>query len=145
MMAERKDDSGQTGLDAYFSAAAAETEAPSAALTALMARIEADALREMPRAGLRTDPVPELGAGAAQRPLAGRAGWRAGWREALAALGGWPALAGLAAASLVGVWIGAAPPDGLAPLLSPLGAGTLVLDETGVDPLSGFDLALLEG
>jgi hypothetical protein len=141
MMAERKDDSGQTGLDAYFSAAAAETEAPSAALTALMARIEADALREMPRAGLRTDPVPGLGAGAAQRPLGGRAGWR----EALAALGGWPALAGLAAASLVGVWIGAAPPDGLAPLLSPLGAGTFVLDETGVDPLSGFDLALLEG
>lgn len=140
-MAERKDDSGQTGLDAYFSAAAAETEAPSAALTALMARIEADALREMPRAGLRTDPVPGLGAGAAQRPLGGRAGWR----EALAALGGWPALAGLAAASLVGVWIGAAPPDGLAPLLSPLGAGTFVLDETGVDPLSGFDLALLEG
>lgn len=33
------------------------------------------------------------------------------WRQFLAAVGGWPALGGLAAASLCGLWIGLAPPD----------------------------------
>lgn len=32
------------------------------------------------------------------------------WRQFTAAIGGWPALGGLAAASLVGLWLGLAPP-----------------------------------
>ncbi|MBY5987927.1 hypothetical protein [Roseovarius atlanticus] len=36
-----------------------------------------------------------------------------GLRGVFAALGGWPAVAGLGAAALTGVWIGVAPPEGL--------------------------------
>lgn len=43
-----------------------------------------------------------------------RSGLRDGlWSRLLAALGGWPALGGLAAASVAGLWIGLAPPSGL--------------------------------
>ena len=72
---------------------------------ALMARILADAER-----------IRAAGASAAlsAAPRPGRPD-RPGWAmAAIRAIGGWPALAGLAAATLAGVWIGAAPPDGLA-------------------------------
>lgn len=116
-MAERKEN---TGLDAFFAAASDEPPMPSGDL---MARIEAQALAEMPRAGLR---VAEPGI----------------WTQLLQALGGWPAMAGLAAACVAGVWIGAVSPEGLSSVLSTTEAA---LDGIGLDPVSGFDLALLEG
>ena len=115
-MAERKDD---IGLDAFFAAAADEAVVPPGDL---MARVEAQALAEMPvaRARVRVS----------------------GWRQMLAALGGWPAVAGLAAACGAGVWIGVASPDTLGAVWSVTEAS---LDGIGIDPMSGFDLALLEG
>lgn len=115
-MADRKDD---MGLDAFFAAAKHEQAVPSGDL---MARVQAQALAEMPRAGLQAQP--------------------GGWRQLLAALGGWPAVAGLAAACVTGVWIGAAAPDALGTVWSGTEAS---LDTIGLDPVSGFDLALLEG
>lgn len=38
---------------------------------------------------------------------------RAGWRDWVDLLGGWPALGGMATACAVGLWIGLAPPTGL--------------------------------
>ena len=93
--------------------AAAET--PS---EALLARIEADALAALP--------APR------RAPL---------WPALRAALGGWPGIAGLAAASAVGLWIGIAQPSELDGLL---GSQT-ALDALGVDPLSSYDLAWIEG
>lgn len=63
------------------------------------------------------------------------------WAQLGAALGGWPAVAGLAAASVCGLWLGINPPDGLSDL-----AALYLTDEAAVlDPLSGFDMALGEG
>lgn len=56
---------------------------------ALMARILADAQAASPAAV--STPV------------------RIGWRDWLAALGGWPAMGGLVAAGVTGLWIGVAP------------------------------------
>jgi len=67
------------------------------------------------------------------------------WRTWLAALGGWPAVAGLGLAACAGLWIGIAPP---------LAIGDAVLVLTGSDFLGtsgdlfgtgSFDLAVLEG
>lgn len=67
---------------------------------------------------------------------------RTGWLSQIsAALGGWPAFAGLAAASVCGLWLGISPPDGLNDM------ATLFMEggDTLLDPVSGFDLALGEG
>lgn len=63
---------------------------------ALMARIVADAAAEMPR----------------RRPAP------ASSRLLLAALGGWAAVSGLAAATVAGLWLGIAPPPALDALLA---------------------------
>lgn len=84
-----EDTSGDNELERYFRAARGD-EGP--APDALVARILADA--------------------EAHRVQPGRAGGDRGAFEAvLRALGGWPAVAGLAAASMAGIWIGAAAPD----------------------------------
>ncbi|NSY40039.1 hypothetical protein [Leisingera sp. ANG59] len=62
----------------------------------LNAAILADAARVQP--GYQ----PAAPAQAARQPL---------WRQLTEALGGWPALGGLAAASAAGLWIGLAPPS----------------------------------
>ena len=67
----------------------------------LMARILADAAREMPRRAATH--LPQTRA------------W-GGWRDWFVALGGWPAAGGLVAATAVGVWIGAAAAAGLSDL-----------------------------
>lgn len=81
-------------LDALFSAAAQDRPTPS---DDLMARIMADAQAEIPspRAAL---------------PVASRQGWFA---SVVAAIGGWPAAAGLATAAVTGLVIGLVPPDSL--------------------------------
>ena len=50
-------------------------------------------------------------------------------------LGGWPAVAGLAAASVCGLWLGINPPQGLSDT-----AAVFYSDETAMlDPVSGFE------
>ena len=87
-------------LEAYFEAARAETAAPS---TELMARVLSDA--HAVQDGLM--PSPDKGMARL-----------AGLRRAFRAVGGWPAMAGLASATVAGVWIGATQPDALTPYTS---------------------------
>ncbi|RBI74491.1 hypothetical protein DQW77_07345 [Roseovarius sp. TE539] len=84
----------QRDLDVFFEAARERTPDPSAAL---LARIAADA--DATQAGFRV------------RAHARRSSGRL--RQFLDALGGWPAAAGLAAATLAGMWIGFDPPGDL--------------------------------
>ena len=53
------------------------------------------------------------------------------WARILDALGGWPAVSGLAAATVAGVWIGVAPPSSVQDLTA-----SLVGDEVSVDLFS---------
>jgi hypothetical protein len=95
-------------LDDLFAQARGQDVQPS---DALMARILADA-----------DDVQ-----AAMRPK--QAAAPSGlWTQMLDALGGWPAVSGLAAATVAGVWIGVAPPSSVQDLTA-----TLVGDEVIVD------------
>lgn len=88
----------------------------------LMARLVADADRLMPR------PEPAGGAVAV-----------AGWRGALDLLGGWPAMGGLVAAGIVGLWIGIAPPDLVNDAVAGLFGGTVALDLTGLGDAFGME------
>ena len=93
-------------LGAFFAAARAESPVPS---EALMTRIMADAEAEMAaRAG-------------AARPGLRRPGL---WAALVAAIGGWPALAGMVTAAVTGVWLGFAAPDSL----NTLSGGVLLPD-----------------
>lgn len=84
-------------LDALFEVAAGDTVEPSGEL---LARVIADA---------------EFVAN--EREKVTHSNGKAGTHRKLAAflrgIGGWPAVAGLAAATVAGVWIGYAPPDAL--------------------------------
>ncbi len=93
-------------LDALFDAGRDAAPVPS---EALMVRIMADAEAEITR---REGP----------RAPARRRGPFAGF---LAGLGGWPALAGLATATVAGVWLGFSAPDSLNSL-----AGGLLLPDS---------------
>ncbi len=87
-------------LEAYFQAARSEDAAPSADL---MARVLSDA--QTVQNGLMAPPDKAMAR-------------LAGLRRALRALGGWPAVAGLASATVAGVWIGTTQPDVLYPYTS---------------------------
>ena len=104
MMAENERDRDDA-LDPFFEAAREARPEPS---DALMARILADAAEAAPRPAeqLRPAEKPSLVA------------------SVLDAIGGWPSFAGLATATVAGVWIGFASPDTLS---------TLTLAETGFD------------
>lgn len=84
-------DEDEFGLDAYFEAGRAAGGVPSADL---LGRIMADAEAQM---------------GKAEMPKR-RQGYFASLMEAI---GGWPVLAGMATAGVVGVWIGFSQPAGL--------------------------------
>ena len=80
-------------------------------------------LRQAEAAAARQAEAAAPPAGAA---LAGRGGlvgagvlrrWVSGAKAALAPLGGWPAMAGVLSAALVGLWLGYARPDVVQPLL----------------------------
>lgn len=101
---ERGEDAG---LEPFFEAARAHPPAPSAALMAAVL-IAAEVAQPAPR---RVPPMARL-------------------RDAL---GGWPALAGLAAAAAAGVWIGTALPAAL----PGAGQGAYLVD---VAPDLAFDL-----
>ena len=108
-----------TDLDPFFDAA---RRRPDPAPDDLLARIEADALAEMPVAPPRTAP-PSL------------------WQGLKDAVGGWPALAGLATAALTGLWLGFAPPEAVENTWLAL-TGDSLLEFESVD---GLDALMLEG
>lgn len=109
-------------LAPWFTAGCDEMPAPSGDW---LARMEAMALAEQPV----PDAAPVL-----DRAVPARRGWL---REALAQLGGWPAMAGLAAACVTGVWIGAVAPSDWT---------TSVVSEDSIsaaEPASAYDYAML--
>ncbi len=119
-MAERDIEDGI--LEVHFAAARRAGAELPAALTARMladaARVQAD----------QATPAPQRPTG--RDAVAGRL-----W-QLVRALGGWPAMGGLAAACAAGVWLGVAPPDFLP---DPVG---LVMQEQGeVNLLDSYQLS----
>ena len=78
-------------LDDLFASARAQTTQPS---DELMARVLADAVAVQSAQSAFADAAPP-----------------GLWDRMLDVLGGWPAISGLAAATVAGVWIGVAPPS----------------------------------
>lgn len=79
------------------------------------------------------------------RPMSrsGRSNWRVRLRAVMDELGGWPAVAGLAASAMAGIWIGVAAPD---PLTSVTQAYLGGIGEAGVvDVLTAEFFAADEG
>ncbi len=102
-------------LDALFAEAKRATpDVPDA----LMSRVLADAVANVPK----PDRIPI-------------------WKQLFATLGGWPAMAGLAATACVGIWTGGILSDDL---MSGLGLIEATAVEFG-DGLGTFDLLLVEG
>ena len=104
-------------LNDFFAAAQAETPEPSGDL---LARIEAQALAELPATRIRRGPGT--------------------LRQLIQAFGGWPGATGLAAASAAGLWFGLSGAETLWTLV-PLQSADL--GAVGLDPLSGYDLAMM--
>lgn len=90
--------------------------APPPPPDALMTRVLADAMVTQPRA---------------------RPGFSELWREFARTVGGWPAMAGLATATVAGVWLGVAPPAVLPETYLSLGESSYLVDTA---PDLGFDL-----
>lgn len=95
MMTDPNDDM----LDDLFAQARRQDVSPS---DDLIARVLADAVAVQP------SPVAQVGTEAGL------------WTRIMDAIGGWPALSGLAAATVAGVWIGAAPPASVSDLTASL-------------------------
>ncbi|WP_119840715.1 hypothetical protein [Pseudooceanicola algae] len=120
-MTDRSNDTGlSTGLsdaamEAFFAEMRSEQEAGRAGgqtgslPDTLTARILADA--ETALADRAT--ADRAASGAVDREPARQTGLRGLWARILGAIGGAPALAGLAAATMAGVWIGITPPTAL--------------------------------
>ncbi len=108
-------------LSLYFDAA---KEVPPTPPNALMRRVLDDALAAQP-GEVRTSR---------------QSFWVRRWQEFAGAVGGWPAMAGLATATVAGVWLGVAPPailpDATGAYLA-TDANTYLVD---VAPDLGFDL-----
>lgn len=119
-----KDALSEAELDALFSSARDQDTVPS---MALMDRVMSDALAVQALAETTAAPV---------KP----ARW---WSGALAAIGGWPAMAGLATACVSGIWIGVNPPDMVTD--SAYALFSLETDAYLVDVVPGLSLDLLEG
>jgi len=111
----------EAGLDALFASARGAAARPSDDFLARLV-MTAEAMQPTPARA------------AAPEPAAPRRGW-------LGLLGGWPALSGMAAATVAGFWIGVAPPAGLTTLAAEWTGQTVDVGLYGEDDL----LALLEG
>ena len=105
-------------LDDLFATARQAAPAPSADL---MARVLADAAAVQPQPATTTAAVPGL------------------WSRMLDAIGGWPAVSGLAAATVAGIWVGVAPPSAVEDMTA-----SLIGDEVSVSLFSP-DLLFDEG
>jgi hypothetical protein len=120
-------------LDDLFAAARAAAPQPSAAL---LTRVEEDGLRLLPRSDLAPMHRPE-------RP---RRALRGLFADMVGAIGGLGGAAGLATATLAGLWIGIAQPQGLSALTegltAPLGVD-LAFDS--VELIPSFDPFATEG
>lgn len=114
-------------LDAFFDDAKKSTpDMPDG----LMARMMADAQAE-------TDRRAKIAVATAPKSF---------WSQIWGAVGGWPALAGLSAATLTGVWIGLNPPAAVSDTMAQvLGQDGTAVSDYMFDPVSGFELAMLEG
>ena len=104
-----------TELDALFAEAQQATPEPS---PEFMARLTAEALAEQPQ----------------RRAAVKRGGF---WSEIWAAIGGAPALAGLAVAGVAGLWLGIYPP---AAVKEVIWGASVASDE--LSPYLSFDMAL---
>ena len=65
-------------------------------------------------------------------------------RQLLAAIGGWPAVAGLATAGVAGLWIGVNPPASIMTTAESF-LGTTVTDQYLVDLMPSYEFAMAEG
>jgi len=114
-------------------------------LNALLAQAARDGPE--PSIGLLTRIMADADTVAAETEQAPRAAPKvqviARWRLVLAAIGGWPALAGLATAAVAGLWLGVAPPSGLQSMTGAL-TGTTDSFDLG-DFMPSFDNLLDEG
>ncbi|MCA0271379.1 MAG: hypothetical protein LCH69_04845 [Proteobacteria bacterium] len=111
-----EDDPNDRGLEAFFAAGRDRAPAPS---DALMARVLADAEAEM----VRPAEVAVLRPAARPSRLA----------AAIASIGGWAGLGGLATATAAGVWIG------FAGLADPLEASGLITPPLSVELMPGTE------
>ncbi len=102
-------------LEAFFEAGRDRVEEPS---EAFLARVEADAMAMLEGRAQPARPEPS------------------GWRGVFAALGGWPAGAGLGTAALAGLVLGFTLPDTLSGVNLPLGSD-LSFDESALSPTYG--------
>lgn len=123
-------------LDLFFDAARQAPERPDAALFAAVLQDAAEVQADIARAR-----APQSGAqGANGRGL---------WAQFAAAIGGWPAVAGLASVATAGLWLGAVQPVGLSQTASGIlgGAGLYSAAEDSylVDVMPGYDFDLEEG
>ncbi|WP_204318726.1 dihydroorotate dehydrogenase [Pseudooceanicola aestuarii] len=142
-MTERKDSRGtvpllpEAELDDLF---ASVRTAPPEPEDALFARILADAETEQQtRKDIAAD-------SAAARLAATRRGYaRSGWFALFGGIGGRRGLAGLAAATVAGVWIGANPPLALESEMARYLGQESTEDLYLVDPLTPFEIAQVEG
>ncbi|SFC70190.1 hypothetical protein [Tropicimonas isoalkanivorans] len=125
-MARDRDDFTDRELEAFFTAARDETAPPS---PQLLSRVLADAYA-----------LQETTAVTVPRPAPVR---RPAWRHIVDAIGGWPAVAGLATAAAVGIWIGYNPPNSVEGLTSQVFDGGY--DLTMGSSLPDIDFLLADG
>jgi len=112
-------------LDQIFAAGREASPTPS---DAVLARILADAEGEI---AARAVPAPHR-AGEIRPGL---------WSRILSGLGGWPAVAGMATATVAGVWLGFASPD----QLNDLAGGLLLPDSSGLTSYELEDILPSDG
>lgn len=128
-MAKQDDGLGQMGdLDDLFAAARHAPPPMPKALEAAILQDAADLQQERH--------APEGRATGANR----RGGRSRLWQQFAAAIGGWPAVGGLAMASLTGLWIGIAPPSFLP---DPAGQVAALASGAGFLVEPSYDISLL--
>lgn len=119
-----KPDEDDLFLEQFFEAARSDSASPS---DGLMARVlaDAEAVQDELQPGADT---PALQPGV--------------WAGLVAALGGWPAMAGLATATVAGLWFGAASPDLLDGVI---GLGLSTEQSFDLGDIGFGDVAALDG
>ncbi|WP_322866488.1 hypothetical protein U5922_009960 [Aquicoccus sp. G2-2] len=126
-----KDTMRDVELDSFFAAA---RSAPEPASKALLARVMADAQAVQASAATTAS---------AQARTTPKRGWGAGF---WAALGGWPAMGGLAFATVAGLWIGFSPIlGGSVAVQSAMGLDAVSNDGYLVDYATGYEYAFEGG